>query len=118
MGELAGQVAVVTGGGTGVGRGIAQELGAAGAHVVVAGRREGHLAETVGLVTGAGGSAGAVVADVTNAAQVDALMAGTVADHGKIDLLVNNAGRFASIAPVWEVDPQNWWQDITVNLFG
>jgi NAD(P)-dependent dehydrogenase (short-subunit alcohol dehydrogenase family) len=118
MGELTGQIAVVTGGGTGVGRGIAQQLGAAGAHVIVAGRREQHLNDTVALLEAAGGSAGAIVTDVTDAAQVEALMARTVADRGKIDLLVNNAGRFASIAPVWEADPQNWWRDITVNLFG
>ncbi|MBI3972857.1 MAG: SDR family oxidoreductase [Chloroflexi bacterium] len=118
MGVLAGQTAIVTGGGAGIGRGIAQELGAAGAHVVVAGRRGQHLDETVGLITAAGGSASATVADVTDVAQVDALMAGTVAGHGKLDLLVNNAGRFFSIGPVWDADPQNWWQDVTVNLYG
>ena len=80
MGTLTGQVAVVTGGGTGVGRGIAQELGTAGAHVIVAGRREPHLKDTVALIEAASGSASAIVADVTDVAQVEALMAKAVAD--------------------------------------
>ena len=118
MGILDGQMAIVTGGGMGIGRGIAEELGRAGAHVVVAGRRAEHLAEAVRLIKEEGGSASARVADVTDVSQVDALMAETVANLGHIDLLVNNAGRFFSIAPVWESDPANWWQDVTVNLYG
>ncbi|MBI3970156.1 MAG: SDR family oxidoreductase [Chloroflexi bacterium] len=118
MGILDGQVAVVTGGGLGIGRGIAERLGEAGAHVVVVGRRAAHLDETVHRIGQAGGSATTRVADVTRQDQVEALMAETVANHGRIDLLVNNAGRFMSIAPASEADPQNWWQDVTVNLFG
>jgi NAD(P)-dependent dehydrogenase (short-subunit alcohol dehydrogenase family) len=111
-------VAIVTGGGVGIGRGIARELGRAGAHVVVAGRRAEHLTESVRLIEDASGSASSRVADITNAAQVDALIAETAASFGKLDLLVNNAGRFFSIAPVWEADPTNWWRDVTVNLYG
>jgi NAD(P)-dependent dehydrogenase (short-subunit alcohol dehydrogenase family) len=108
----------VTGGGLGIGRGISQELGQAGAHVVVVGRRVQHLAETARLIRDAGGTASTRVADVTEPGQVAALVAETVATHGKLDLLVNNAGRFFSIAPVWESDPVSWWQDVTVNLYG
>src|SRR5262245_4953220 len=118
MGDLDGQVAVVTGGGLGIGRGIALRLGEAGAHVVVAARRAEHLGETVRLVREAGGRASARVTDVTQQHDVEALMAETATNHGKIDLLVNNAGRFMSIGPAWEADPQNWWQDVTVNVFG
>ncbi len=118
MSVLDGQVAIVTGGGLGIGRGIAQRLGEAGAHVVVAARRAERLAETVRLIRDAGGTASARVTDVTERADVEALMAETVANQGKIDLLVNNAGRFMSIGPAWEADPQNWWQDITVNVLG
>ena len=118
MGVLDGQVAVVVGGGLGIGRGIAQELGAAGAHVTVAARRENHLRETVELIEGAGGRARAVTTDVTDFEQTAALMSQTVADQGKIDLLVNNAGRFYSIGPTWEADPANWWRDMTVNIYG
>ena len=56
--------------------------------------------------------------DVTDQGDVEALMAETVTNHGKIDLLVNNAGRFMAIGPAAEVAPQNWWQDVTVNVFG
>lgn len=118
MAILEGQVAVVTGGGHGIGRAIAQELAAAGAHVVAAGRQVGYLEEAVELIRSVGGSASSFVADVTSVEQVEELMEKTVADHGKIDLLVNNAGRFMSIAPVVEADPANWWQDVTVNVYG
>jgi NAD(P)-dependent dehydrogenase (short-subunit alcohol dehydrogenase family) len=118
MGELDGQVAVVTGGGLGIGRGIALRLGAAGAHVVVAARRAEHLAETVRQLRDAGGTGSARVVDVTRQDEVEALMAETVANQGRIDLLVNNAGRFMAIGPAWEADPQDWWQDVTVNVFG
>ena len=118
MGVLDGQAAVVIGGGLGIGRGIAQELGAAGAHVTVAARRENHLRDTVALIEAAGGSADAVPTDVTDLDQVASLMRRTMADHGKIDLLVNNAGRFYSIAPTWQADPDNWWRDMTVNVYG
>jgi NAD(P)-dependent dehydrogenase (short-subunit alcohol dehydrogenase family) len=118
MGALAGQVAVVTGGGLGIGRGISQELARAGAHVVVVGRRVQNVTQTAQAIREAGGAASTRVADVTEPEQVAALVAETVANHGKLDLLVNNAGRFFSIAPVWESEPENWWQDVTVNLFG
>ena len=118
MGVLDGQVGVVVGGGLGIGRGIAQELGAAGAHVTVAARRANHLRDTVALIEGAGGSASAVPTDVTDLDQVASLMSQTVADQGKIDLLVNNAGRFYSIGPTWQADPDNWWRDMTVNVYG
>lgn len=118
MGELDGQVAVVTGGGHGIGRAIALALAGAGAHVVVAGRQVGYLEETVGLMCSAGGAGGTCVVDVTQPEAVERMVADLMAAHGRIDLLVNNAGRYRAIGPVWEADPANWWQDVTVNLFG
>jgi 2-hydroxycyclohexanecarboxyl-CoA dehydrogenase len=89
--RLAGKVALVTGGGQGVGRGIALALAAEGAAVVVTGRTEATLKETVGLIEERGGRARAVVGDVCERADVDRMVAETVAGFGALDVLVNNA---------------------------
>ncbi len=83
---------VVTGGGSGIGRGIALAMAAEGAVVVVTGRREELLAETVALVEQAGGSAMAQVMDVASADSVTRGMLAIVDALGSIDILVNNAG--------------------------
>jgi NAD(P)-dependent dehydrogenase (short-subunit alcohol dehydrogenase family) len=118
MGALNGQVALVTGGGHGIGRSISEELAREGADVVVAGRRVSALEETVAAIRESGGSADAAIVDVSVEEQVEASVAETVARHGGIDLLVNNAGRLMGFGPVWEADPTEWWRDVTVNLFG
>ncbi|WP_088228467.1 3-oxoacyl-[acyl-carrier-protein] reductase [Desulfosporosinus sp. FKB] len=86
-------VAIVTGGGRGIGRAIALELAAAGVKVVVnyAGRSE-KAEETVSLIRQAGGESIAVQADVSQAAEVDRLVQTSLERFGKIDILVNNAG--------------------------
>jgi NAD(P)-dependent dehydrogenase (short-subunit alcohol dehydrogenase family) len=91
-GELEGQVALVTGGGRGVGRAIAQALAAAGASVMVSSRTKEQLDETVALIEGAGGRAAAAVADVEQRASVEAMLSETERAFGPITLLVNNAG--------------------------
>jgi NAD(P)-dependent dehydrogenase (short-subunit alcohol dehydrogenase family) len=88
---LAGKVAIVTGGGRGLGRGLALALGAAGADVVVAGRSADALAATVAELTRRGGSGLAVTMDVTVADDVDRLVQTTVNTFGTVDILVNNA---------------------------
>lgn len=90
-GRLTGRVALVTGGGQGVGRGIALALAAEGAPVVVTGRREATLKETVGLIEERGGRARAVTGDVCERADVDRMVAATVEAFGALDVLVNNA---------------------------
>src|SRR5215212_12251475 len=89
---LLGQVAVVTGGGSGIGRGIALELARAGADVVLAGRREGPLREVAAEVEALGRRALARPADVRDWEQVQRLIAATVEAFGRLDILVNNAG--------------------------
>ena len=116
--NLQGQVGIVTGGGRGIGRAIAQGLAADGMAVAVAARSRGELDETVSAITGSGGRAIAVVTDVTDQSSADNLVAATVTAFGHVDLLVNNAGSFAAIGPVWDVDPEVWWRDVTTNLFG
>ena len=118
MAELAGKIALVTGGGHGIGRSISLALAAAGAHVVLAGRRPAPLEETAGEIAAAGGLAALTLLDVTDREQVEAVFEQTVANFGALDLLVNNAGRFRSVVPLWESDPDEWWGDLRTNLWG
>jgi NAD(P)-dependent dehydrogenase (short-subunit alcohol dehydrogenase family) len=108
-------VAVVTGGGRGIGRAAALALSAAGWQIVVAGRTEASLVETVELADGPGL---AVVADVADEASVDALFDATVERFGRVDLLFNNAGLAAPAMPVDELDPSIWRDLIDVNVTG
>jgi len=103
--------AVVTGGGTAIGRAIALELARRGARVVVLGRRRELLDETVAL---ADGRCTAAACDVTDPADVARAFAAT----GPVDVLVNNAGSFAAVGALWDVDAEAWWGDVTTNLKG
>ena len=95
MGDsFAGQTAIVTGAGSGLGAAIARALAGGGAHCVLAGRRPAALAETAGRIAADGGQATVLPTDVTQAAQVDQLAARALAHSGRIDILVNAAGIF------------------------
>lgn len=89
--NLTGKVAVVTGGGTGVGRGIALALANEGAIIVVCGRTEQTLQDVCALVVERGGEALALVCDISNSEEINTLIEKTVARFGTIDILVNNA---------------------------
>jgi NAD(P)-dependent dehydrogenase (short-subunit alcohol dehydrogenase family) len=115
---LTGQVALVTGGGSGIGRAIAQALAQAGAVVVVVARTQEHLAETVALIQEAGGQAIAMTADVTDPSAIAAVVRAAEQQAGPVALLVNNAGVFMGIGPLWEVDLDAWWQNLEVNVRG
>lgn len=115
--EFAGRVAVVTGGGSGIGRAIALRYGAAGGTVVVIGRREESLAETADLIAKAGGSASYVSCDVRDAVRMAEAIDGVVEREGRIDALVNNAaGNF--IAPGEKLSPNGWKAVIDIVLNG
>src|SRR5206468_820942 len=88
------RIAVVTGSGQGIGRGIAEVFGDAGAHVVVATRTLSSGQETVDRIRAAGGQASVVQCDVGTHEACDALVQGIVREHGKIDIMVHNAGVF------------------------
>ena len=111
---LAGQVAMVTGAGRGIGREIALALGAQGATVILVARTGDEIGRVAQEITEAGGTARVETADILDPEAV----AACVRSAGDIDLLMNNAGAFTGIGPVWEVDPAAWWRDIEVNLRG
>ena len=112
------RIAMVTGAGTGVGKAAALALARDGWHVVAVGRREHLLAETAQACGRAGGSGSAVAADVSDPASVAALFDRVRADHGRLDLLFNNAGTVAPGVPIDELDVDDWRRVVDVNLTG
>jgi NAD(P)-dependent dehydrogenase (short-subunit alcohol dehydrogenase family) len=110
-------VALITGGGRGIGRAIATALAAEGTAVAVVSRTASELEQTVDAIVGAGGEALPVVADVTRPAEV-ARAVQAARTVGPIDLLVNNAGAGGMIGPMWETDPDSWWRAVEINLRG
>ncbi|MBW1887677.1 MAG: SDR family NAD(P)-dependent oxidoreductase, partial [Deltaproteobacteria bacterium] len=117
-GTLDGKVIIITGGGTGLGRSMAFRLAEEGADIVVAARRVPPLEETAAGVRERGGKALIVPTDVTDTAQVNRLIEKTLADMGKIDVLINNAGIVRGERPkfMWEISDQDWRTGIDVNL--
>ena len=113
--ELTGQVALVTGGGRGIGAAIARELAQAGMRVAVAARSRdqiGKVAEEIGGI--------AVQADVSNRASVTDMVASVEGELGAVDVLVNDAGIAGprETKPIWEEDPADWWRVFEVNVLG
>lgn len=115
--DLGGKVAVITGGGSGLGHGYSVNLAKAGAVSVMIGRREGPLQETKKEIEAFGGKADFFLADVSNRADIRRCVDEIYEKYGKIDILVNNAG--TEIAePVWDVTEEHFDKIISVNLKG
>lgn len=115
---LAGQVAIVTGGGRGIGAAIAGTISALGATTVLAGRTRAPLEETRRAIAETGGHAQVLPCDVTDLNSVQAA-AGQVADGlGRVDILVNNAGIGGFSHPLHELPPEAWDQILNTNLRG
>jgi NAD(P)-dependent dehydrogenase (short-subunit alcohol dehydrogenase family) len=115
---LQGEVALVTGAGRGLGRHLALALAAAGAAVGALARSEAELTEVVATIGARGGRAVALPADTTERAAVESAVAEVERALGPVDVLVNNAGRFEALGPLWDVDPDDWWRELEVNLRG
>jgi len=116
-GTFDGKVAIVTGGGSGLGRAMAVELARLGSAVVVAGRREEPLAETASLIEERGGQAHSQPTDVREPEAVDALVAVAVERFGRVDVLVNNAaGNF--VVKAEELSPNGWRAVVGIVLDG
>jgi NAD(P)-dependent dehydrogenase (short-subunit alcohol dehydrogenase family) len=116
--RLAGKVAIVTGGGRGIGRAIARRFAGEGAAVVLAATGRAGLEATAEEIRAAGGRAAAVVADVANEADVERMVGETVTAFGGLDLLVNNAGISGPTARVAEIDRAEWDRTLAVNVTG
>ena len=108
------KIALVTGGGSGIGRACAVTLSKSGYNVVVTGRREDALKDTVEMM----GAGTPVACDVTDPASVDALFEQIQADHGRLDVLFNNAGNNVPAAPFGDISPEDFLKVINVNLYG
>ncbi len=115
--DLRGFVAIVTGGGQGIGAGIVHQLSQAGATVVVNDLVEERAAAVAAEVVDSGGQAAAVPADITNPEDVDRLVLTTSEMYGEIDLLVNNAGAFCN-KPFMEHSIDEWDTVFRVNVRG
>ena len=114
-GLLDGQVAIVSGGGSGLGRATALELAALGAQVVVCGRRQEPLDETAALADE--GRIEARTCDIREEVQVEQLVGGVMERHGRIDLLVNNAGG-QYMSPAEDITPKGFRTVIRLNVEG
>ncbi len=116
--KLAGQVALITGGGRGIGRGVAQDFATEGASVAITARSSGELDETVALIKAAGGTAIALTGDVSDPDSVRQVCEATENQLGPVSILVNNAGINGPYGPIWEVNPEEWWQAQEIHLRG
>ena len=113
MAELDGQVALVTGGGRGIGASIARELASAGARVAVSARSANEVEAVAREIDGL-----AVVVDVSDRADVESMVLQVEEELGPVDFLSANAGIGIHEEAAWEVEPDRWWNVFEVNVLG
>jgi NAD(P)-dependent dehydrogenase (short-subunit alcohol dehydrogenase family) len=116
--SLAGQVAVITGAGRGIGAAIANELSSLGATAVLCGRTRAALESTAQEIAQAGGKAEVVLCDVTSLQSVEAAAKRLETSFGRVDILVNNAGIGGFGGPLHQLAPDSWEQILNTNLRG
>lgn len=117
--RLDGRVALITGGGRGIGQAIAHAYAAEGAKLALAARTDAELQETAAAIRDRYGSEViTVITDVTDRAQVKNAVAQTLDRYGVIDVMVNNAGNTGQIGPLWTLDPDRWANTISVHVLG
>ncbi len=118
--SLEGRVAIVTGGGTGLGLEMVRHLAQAGADLAIAGRRLAPIERAAAEIKAAGHDAIAVPTDVSDSAQANALVQATLDHYGRIDALVNNAALVSDSVPtpIWDLTDEDWQAALDVNLSG
>ena len=117
--RLDGRVALITGGGRGIGQAIARAYAAEGAKLALAARTDVELQETAASIRSQyNADVITVLTDVTDRAQVDNAVAQTLDRYGVIDVMVNNAGNTGQIGPLWTLDPDRWANTIAVHILG
>jgi 3-oxoacyl-[acyl-carrier protein] reductase len=117
MNNLADKIAIITGGGSGIGRGLALALAEEGCRVVVCGRRKDNIEETIKQVQYREDSSMAIQADVSMAKDIERLVKSTLDKFGRIDILINNAGVSAGSA-IHQSTTEDWDRVIDTNLKG
>jgi len=117
-GALTNKIALITGGGRGIGRSAALHCARAGAHVVVVARSEKQIAETGAAVQAEGGKATAIPLDITDKDRVAQLHSVVSETIGPVDILVNNAATSEPLGPILETDADEWWHCMDVNVRG
>jgi NAD(P)-dependent dehydrogenase (short-subunit alcohol dehydrogenase family) len=118
MARLKDKVAIVTGGGKGIGKAISLAYAVEGASVVVAARDLAALEETAAEIRGQNGKALAIQTDITNEEHVRLMVAGALSEYGHIDILVNNSAIIGPVAPIAEMSLAGWNETMAVNLTG
>lgn len=118
MGNLAGQVALVTGGGRGIGAETAKLLAGQGAAVVIVARTREQLEATAAQIREAGGVAHWCAADVSDESAMREAVQSALSITGSVDILVNNAGFIQSVGAIESSDPAEWWRTLEGNLKG
>ena len=117
--RLDGRVALITGGGRGIGQAIARAYAAEGAKLALAARTDGELQETAAAIRDQyHADVITVLTDVTDRAQVENSVAQTLEHYGVIDVMVNNAGNTGQIGLLWTLDPDRWANTIAVHVLG
>ena len=116
--DLERQVAVVTGAGTGIGAAIAKKLAELGATCVLAARRKERLEATANAIRKSGGHAEVFACDITDLHAVESLARHVAKSHGRVDVLVNNAGIRGPLGPLHQLPPQEWDAILHTNLRG
>jgi len=116
--KLAGEVAIVTGAGRGIGREIALMQAREGARVALLARTEAEIRAVEEEVTRQGGDARVYPVDITRTDDVAGVVAAIESEFGPVSVVTNNAAAFGAIGPIWEVDPAVWWRDVEITVRG